>query len=238
MPTSISPETEETEWDESRIQSSLAHLQNMHIQLRHLRETIPSLMRAVHTEHSSPEDLYTDISQAAVRAVDDIKSFTAYIEESANQEVLKNARQSREKSGEGIKSWLVTQHPNWLERTVVTGVKELKLEEEAATDAENNGDNVQEDIPAIVAKFKEQHAEIDVAMNPEGSMLTVSLPSSPRLSFDIDLQPKPTSTEMYNVSIKDSRPLYASINQAISKRPRHGGLLLLLEALPEVQQTL
>jgi len=130
-------------------------------------------MRAVHTEHSSPEDLYTDISQAAVRAVNDIKNFKACIEEPVNQEVLKDARQSREKSGEGIKSWLVTQHPNWLEKSVVTGVKELRLEEEAVTDTEGNGDNVQEDIPAIVAKFKEQHIGIEVTMNPEGSELNV-----------------------------------------------------------------
>ena len=132
-------------------------------------------MRAVHTEHSSPEDLYTGISHAALKAVNDIKSFTACIEEPRNQEVLTNARQRREKSGEGIKSWLVTQHPNWLDKTVVTGVKELKLEEEAVSDAEGNGDNIQEDIPAIVAKFKEQHAEIEVAMNPEGSNLNVCI---------------------------------------------------------------
>jgi len=136
------------------------------------------LIRALHTQHSSPEDLYADIERAAMRTVNDIKIFIACMEEPTKQDVLKTARQSREKSGEGIKSWLVNQHPNWLEKTVETGVKELNIEEDAVSDAERYGDNVQEDIPTIVAKFKEQHAGIDVALNPEGTKLNVrKLPS-------------------------------------------------------------
>lgn len=135
-------------------------------------------MRAVHAQHSSPEDLYASIERAAMRAVNDIKTFTACIEEPTNQDVLRNARQSQGKSAKGIKSWLVTQHPHWLEKTVETGVKELKIEEDAVSDAERYGDSVQEDIHAIVAKFKEQHAGIDVALNSEGTKLNVRrLPS-------------------------------------------------------------
>lgn len=135
-------------------------------------------MRAVHAQYASPEDLYASIERAALRAVNDIKTFTACIEEPTNQDVLKNARQSRGKSAKGIKSWFVTQHPHWLEKTVETGVKELKIEEDAVSDAERYGDNVQEDIHAIVAKFKEQHTGIDVALNSEGTKLNVRrLPS-------------------------------------------------------------
>lgn len=135
-------------------------------------------MRAVHAQPSSPENLYASIERAAMRAVNDIKTFTACMEEPTNQDVLQNARQSRGNSAKGIKSWLVTQHPNWLEKTVETGVKELKIEEDAVSDAERYGHNVQEDIPAIVAKFKEQHAGIDVALNSEGTKLNVrKLPS-------------------------------------------------------------
>lgn len=135
-------------------------------------------MRAVHTQHSSPEDLYADVERAAMEAVHDIKTFIACMEEPTNQDVLTAARQSRGKSGEGIKSWLVNQHPSWLEKTVETGVKELKIEEDALSDAEKHGDNVQEDIPAIVAKFKERHGGIELALNPEGTKLNVrKLPS-------------------------------------------------------------
>lgn len=202
-------------------------------------------MRAVHTQPFSPEELYIAIQQAASKAVEDIKIFTTCIEEPANQQVLTNARQSREMSGEDIKSWLVTQHPGWLEKTVETGVKELKLEEEAAAEPEGKVENTEEDVATIVARFGEEHPDIDVTVNPEGSNLIVRLLSiilvddrmlslqfslrAPGLRpFEIDLQPKPTSSEMYNVSSKDCSRLQNQILQAVSKRPQRSDLLYLL----------
>jgi hypothetical protein len=98
--------------------------------MRQLRETIPMLMRSVHNDHASPEDLYADISQTAMKSVENIKTFTAYVASPESQEILLKARDAREKSGDGVASWLVTQHPNWLDRPATNRVKDAKVEEE------------------------------------------------------------------------------------------------------------
>lgn len=143
------------------------------IQLRLLRETIPSLMRTMHGGHRSREDLYTAISQSAVGAVASVKGFTARIKDLESQHILLKANESRAKNNEGVVDWLVTQHPNWLDRTVENGVKELKFDEQDGFEGDIADQVSLQDATEILNKFQDEHPRVDISMDQEAQALNV-----------------------------------------------------------------
>lgn len=66
-------------------------------------------------KQSSPESLYSQFSQVATNAVKDVQDFTELIEGDRSQEILKKAKSSRAEKPDGIRGWMVTEHPDWLE---------------------------------------------------------------------------------------------------------------------------
>lgn len=67
------------------------------------------------TTQSSPEILYLQFLHVATNTAKDIQDFTNLIEGDRSQEVLKKAKRSRAEHPEGIRGWMVTEHPDWLE---------------------------------------------------------------------------------------------------------------------------
>ncbi|MCJ1472740.1 hypothetical protein MMC13_001389 [Lambiella insularis] len=217
----------EADWDEARINSSLAHLQEMHIQLRQLRETIPSLMQTIHSDYRSPEDLYAAISQAAVAAVSGIKGFATLVREAKSQEILVKASESRVKNNEGVVDWLVTQHPDWLDRTVEEGVKQLRLDEDGQ-ESDIAGQVGQEDVTTVQNKFRDEHPGIDVSHDQGANTLNLHLPLPASIHFQIHLQANPQNAGTYIVTCQESSHLHAGILRAVAKRPRADDLRYLL----------
>ncbi|MCJ1431092.1 hypothetical protein MMC27_000442 [Xylographa pallens] len=162
----VPTEAPEEEWDEERINSSLSLLQEMHIQLRNLRQTIPSLMQIMHVEHHSPEALYIDISQTAIRSIARIQSLTSLVKDSRSQEVFVRANESRTKNEEGITGWLVTQHPDWLDRAVEDGVKDMKIDEDQTND-ESHINLSLDDVTSVIHRFREEHPLVEVLVDQE-----------------------------------------------------------------------
>ena len=142
------------------------------IKLRLLRDTIPSLMRTIHVEHSSPEELYTDISRTAVKAVTNIKNFIAVLQEPYSQEVLLKAKESHAESNEGIMTWLVTQHPKWLDK-LEDDTKDLRLDVGAGQNGDKGEELEQEDVPTIISKFQEEHTNLGITIDQEHRTLQV-----------------------------------------------------------------
>ncbi|MCJ1401542.1 hypothetical protein MMC11_004758 [Xylographa trunciseda] len=221
-------EATEEEWDEERITSSLALLQELHIQLRDLRETIPSLMQVMHVEHASPQAFYTDMSQTAMKSITSIQSFSSLIKDSKSQGILIKANESRTKNDQGITGWLVTQHPDWLDRAVQDGVKELRLEEENDVNNESPGTISWEDATPVLDKFREKHPSIEVLMDHEFKSVKFYLPPPARIHFQIQLQPGPQGNGIYTVTCTESSRLHAGILRSIAKRPRADDLQNLL----------
>ncbi|KAK4694152.1 hypothetical protein P7C71_g3381, partial [Lecanoromycetidae sp. Uapishka_2] len=105
----------DSEKDETRILASLARLQEMHVALRHLRETIPRVVESVLLQPSQPELLHSHFKKAATGAAKDIRDFTLLMAQSGNKEVLEKAKESRARDPEGIMAWLVSEHKDWLD---------------------------------------------------------------------------------------------------------------------------
>ena len=129
-------------------------------------------MRAIHVEHSSPEELYTDISRTAVKAVTNIRNFTAVLQEPHNQAVLLKAKESDAGSNDGIMTWLVTQHPKWLDK-LENETKELRLDGGAGQDGDDGEELQQEDVPTVISKFREQHTNLEITIDQERQVLQV-----------------------------------------------------------------
>ncbi|MCJ1390495.1 hypothetical protein MMC18_003355 [Xylographa bjoerkii] len=184
----------EEEWEEQHISSSLALLKEMHIQLRQLRETIPSLMQVMHVEHHSPEALYADISQTAMKSIASIQSFTSLMKDSKSQDVFVKANASRTKNNEGITWWLVTQHPDWLDRAVEEGVKELRLDEEDKANEESLSELSLEDATPVLDKFREEHPGIEIVMDHESQCIKNWILTLTALSTSAGSDPLPDTT--------------------------------------------
>ncbi|KAL8895608.1 MAG: hypothetical protein Q9207_008097 [Kuettlingeria erythrocarpa] len=105
----------ESEWDEARIESALARLQEMHAQLRHLRDAVPRLIDPMLVQQPSPEDLYSTFATNVTTIHSDVKDFSITFQNSVFQEILMKAEKSRAESKEDIPSWRVTEHEDWLD---------------------------------------------------------------------------------------------------------------------------
>ena len=129
-------------------------------------------MQIMHVEHPSPEALYIDISQTVRKSIAHIQSFTSLVRDSRSQQVFVRANESRSKNEEGITGWLVTQHPDWLDRAVEEGVKELKIEEDQKND-EGRSKSSLEDVIPVLHKFREEHPLVEVLVENEAKSIEV-----------------------------------------------------------------
>ena len=57
--------------------------------------------------------MYREYSRAINRAVDDVRSFTAVLQSEETRSIFDRAAASRRERPDGIRPWLVTDHPNW-----------------------------------------------------------------------------------------------------------------------------
>ena len=73
------------------------------------------VLNPMFTVQSSPVTFYSQFVQIATKTAKEIQDFTHMIESDRSQEVLNKAKRSRAENPEGIKGWLVNEHPDWLE---------------------------------------------------------------------------------------------------------------------------
>ena len=101
------------------------------------------------------------------------------MENSQSQEVLQRAKDSRAAEPDGIRPWMVNEHPDWLE------VRSLDVESETLAHGINHGglEQAGQDPSTILDKFKSDHPGLDVNFQ-EGSskIIEVSLPTLSTLS--------------------------------------------------------
>ena len=141
-------------------------------QLRNLRQTIPSLMQIMHVEHPSPEAFYIEISQTAAESFARIQRFTSLVQDSRGQSIFARAIESRTKNEEGVTGWLVTQHPDWLDRAVEDGVKKLNLAEDQTNDGSRRNFS-SEDVTSALDSFRETHPLVEVLVENEAKSIKV-----------------------------------------------------------------
>ncbi|KAL8830651.1 MAG: hypothetical protein Q9191_001307 [Dirinaria sp. TL-2023a] len=210
--------TLEAEWDEGRMSSSLDQLQNMHIQLRQLRETMPRLVEPLLAHHASPEDLYSNYSTSTLDTAKAIKALTKFMQEPSSQETLKKAKSSRATNPEGIQPWMVTEHPDWLE------VRNLGADSDAvATDSSQHaGDDLPfpsaDAISSAVEKFKANHPGIAVSeLDSNRHSFEIHLPSPAYIHFRVETDLGHCN---FAVTAKEKTKMHSSILTSVAAR-RH-----------------
>ncbi|MCJ1486524.1 hypothetical protein MMC06_006701 [Schaereria dolodes] len=207
----------QTDWDESQLVSSLTRLQEMHIQLRDLRETIPALVRPVHTHQATPEDLYTSLSRSASTAVNNVRSFKKIIQDPQNQALFIKAKERRILDQEGIRGWSVTQHEDWLDRSVEDSVQELKLDDADEKAVDVDGASNRESVESIIDKFRANQPSTMITQDNKSGQITAQLYS----------QPKPA----YIVTCKETSDMQKAMLEAIGRRENQEDLRYLLDML-------
>ena len=177
-------------YEEAQLLSSLAHLQELHIQvfpsyiftshwhlrvkltmrkLRRLRDAVPSIIRPMHADHPSPETVYDELSKAATGAVDHIHRFSELLRDERSQDILYHARETWSRKGDGVMNWLVSHHADWLDKPATNP---------GPTTQDNEADKVRANIsrkrPAeIVQAFKDAHPKAEVNLTGDAEIIKV-----------------------------------------------------------------
>ena len=93
--------------------------------------------------------------------------------------MLQRAKDSRAAEPDGIRPWIVSEHPDWLE------VRSLDDESEVIADGINHGsiDQAGQDPLTILDKFKADHPALDVNFQKGSSkIIEVSIPRLSKMS--------------------------------------------------------
>ncbi|KAL2048668.1 hypothetical protein N7G274_000580 [Stereocaulon virgatum] len=216
-PSMVSSSITESELDETSVISSLARLQQMHASLRRLRETVPRVMDSVLVDPSSPEQLYSHFSQAAMGAANDIKEFGHLMDQKKSKEVLEKAKESRAKDAEGITGWIVSAHGDWLDMKKEEDSDDPEIDGEGKDTAVSAMDTNPEDMQAVVEKFKESHPGIEASFDTDFKTVKVFLPSPAHIHFEI--QPITTdSSSSFSVKTVEKTKLHKAMVEAITPR--------------------
>ena len=177
----------ETGRDEAQLVSSLARLQELHIQvivgpyhycmtvwlifhkLRRLRDAVPSMIRPMHAEHPSPETVYVEFSKAATGAVDRIQIFSELLRDGKTQDILAQAKEKSSQDGDGVMNWLVSQHADWLEKPALDS--DMPIRDDKVGEVQDDASRKQ---PAeILQAFKDAHDDAGVEIGSDGNSIKV-----------------------------------------------------------------
>ncbi|KAL8790787.1 MAG: hypothetical protein Q9213_000411 [Squamulea squamosa] len=116
--------TQEMLWDEARIESSMAHLQNMHARLTHLRDAVSRLVNPMLVQQTSPEELYANFAKNVTKTQTEVQDFTKLFKNDKSNETFERAAESRLQNSENIRGWRVTEHEDWLDVHNVNSAKD------------------------------------------------------------------------------------------------------------------
>ncbi len=130
--------------------------------------------------HSSPEGLYNEFSHSAMAAAKDVRSFADLMDDGENKAVLERAKKRRSESEDGITTWRVTEHEDWLDHKDATlGAQDHdEAQDDDMIDTEDT--NGQDKDPRVVtALFKEDYPEIIADMDETTKVIEVHHCSPP-----------------------------------------------------------
>ena len=125
-------------------------------------------MRPLQAEHASPELLYADFAKAATGAARGLQDFTALMRDAQSNEIRAWVKERTDSSDDGIVNWLVTQHPDWLQRPVLSPRGPPKAEE-GEQRVKKVGEGVEEDVK----EFVEAHPGTSVHLDAANKMIEV-----------------------------------------------------------------
>ncbi|KAL8646839.1 MAG: hypothetical protein Q9210_005904 [Variospora velana] len=228
------PASMENEWNEAEVQSALARLHDMHIQLRHLRDAVPRLIEPMLVHQRSPEDLYTTFATSVITIRSDLKAFSAAYQEDRYQEVLKRAAESRVQNNEDIPAWKVTEHEDWLDVRKVDSTMDTTPDRTTGIDIGVSPPPTTDpaSLRASIERFKQGNPNIEVSLDETTrKMKVVALPPQAYVHFEIECKSGRDQEPMYTVTTSEKTNMHAAITKAIGSRSQPSNLDHLLEML-------
>ena len=102
-----------------------------------------------------------------------LQNFTKLMQDPKNQDVFTRVEESRKQNDQGIMVWLVTQHEDWLDSTVVDEVKDLNLDEDK-DDNEDGAEGRTVEVGSVLQKFREEHPSVQISVQEKEQQLKVS----------------------------------------------------------------
>ncbi|KAI4176282.1 MAG: hypothetical protein LQ343_001020 [Gyalolechia ehrenbergii] len=218
----ITPAEEDTGWNEAQIESALGRLQEMHVQLRHLRDALSRLVDPMLIHQPSPEDLYTIFATNVTTIRSDVEDFANALRDERHKEILKQAHESRIQSDEDIRGWRVTEHEDWFDVHNVDSPRNLEADGTKGSDpdAAQRVTIDSERLHAVIEQFKNVNPGIEVSLDEDTRLIRVSLPPQAYTHFEIHEQPSHGCGSAYNVTTTEKTSMHAAIVKAISSNER------------------
>ena len=137
------------------------------IQLQVLRRAIPSVVEQLTLQHATPEDLFSAYSERATFMGKKIQDFLNTYSSSEYGLLVEKAQESKDSDKEGIRPWLISDHPDWTE------IKKEDVEKEMRTTFNLQGHeekDVSQDSGTILKRFGEQHDDVIIKYSETGKI--------------------------------------------------------------------
>ncbi|KAL8861492.1 MAG: hypothetical protein Q9178_002016 [Gyalolechia marmorata] len=165
---------QEPAWNEARIESSMAQLQEMHARLCNLRDAVSRLVDPMLVHQTSPEELYTTFAKNVTRTQTDVQEFRKLYHDGKSKEIFERAAKSRSQYSGDIRGWRVTEHEDWLDLRDLDIPRDVRAER-AGPDSNSPPDPSVEDLRAAVEQFKNNHPGIDASLDNDIKDITVCI---------------------------------------------------------------
>ena len=115
------------------------------------------------------------MSRAATTAVKNIQNFQNTMRDVKSKEVLQRAKDSRAQNPDGIRTWEVTEHADWLETRAEVDVKELRIREKSVGEEQLRVEELRTAVEKLNARKGEVLARIEGERMIQVSFLEVWL---------------------------------------------------------------
>ncbi|KAL8879811.1 MAG: hypothetical protein Q9198_002649 [Flavoplaca austrocitrina] len=180
IPSTEAMTTHEAVWNEARVESSMAQLQEMHARLCNLRDTVSRLVDPMLIQQSSPEELYHGFSSNVTRTQTDVQKFAELARSDRSKEIFKRAAESRAQNSEDIRGWRVTEHEDWLDIPGADVPKDVRANEMSTMESNSPPRTSVEDLSAALEHFKSSHPGADGSFDENSKAIMVLLVGHPR----------------------------------------------------------
>ncbi|KAK2001180.1 hypothetical protein LX36DRAFT_653679 [Colletotrichum falcatum] len=111
-------------WDEERLELALDQLKLLHIKLRGLRTTIPTMLEPLSTKHSSPQIEFNSFMESVAAAKKKVQDFHDLRKSDEITNIMDHVAERRKEEPNGVKAWRTTDHPDWTTATPTTTTTE------------------------------------------------------------------------------------------------------------------
>lgn len=206
----------------TKINPSAFHILTTPLQLRNLRQTLPSVVDSI-LPPSTPEQLYSNFTTAAQTAGKDIRDFTTLLQDKQTRDVLERARKSKEEDAAEIGCWRVEEHADWLDGTWQQLGEGSHDTMGAMNVARGEEREVQEsDIKGVVERFNQMDTGTTVDLDESRTRLQVRIPLPASLDLWIEGKRDGDGPLVYTVGndrkSKFQRTVLEAVNSQIGNR--------------------